>query len=131
VIRAFGQNDPLITVTGTVPDVRPYIWDAGVSIVPLRIGGGTRLKIYEAMAAGTPVVSTPVGAEGLDVTDGLNISLAADPESFAARCLALLDDQDRARAQASAALDLVTSRFSWDQVGRAFENILKQTLCPA
>jgi glycosyltransferase involved in cell wall biosynthesis len=130
-IRAFGQNDPLITVTGTVPDVRPYIWDAGVSIVPLRIGGGTRLKIYEAMAAGTPVVSTPVGAEGLDVTDGLNISLAADPKSFAARCLALLDDQDRARAQASAALDLVTSRFSWDQVGRAFENILKQTLCPA
>jgi polysaccharide biosynthesis protein PslH len=130
-IRALAAQDPLITVTGTVADVRPYIWDAAVSIVPLRIGGGTRLKIYEAMAAGTPVVSTPIGAEGLDVTDGLNISLTAEPGLFAARCLALLDNRDHARSQAAAALDLVTSRFSWDQVGHAFEDILRQATCIA
>lgn len=130
-ILALGQNDPLIQVTGTVADVRPYLWESAVSIVPLRIGGGTRLKIYEAMAAGTPVVSTPVGAEGLDVTDGLNISLAADPESFAAQCISLLHDADRRDSQAAAALDLVTQRFSWDRVGQAFDDILKQLSCPS
>src|SRR2546423_1741673 len=65
-ILAMAESDPLIEVTGTVPDVRPYLWRAAVSIVPLRVGGGTRLKIYEAMAARTPVVSTTIGAEGLE-----------------------------------------------------------------
>jgi glycosyltransferase involved in cell wall biosynthesis len=124
-VQAFAR-DPLITVTGTVPDVRPYLWNSRLSIVPLRIGGGTRLKIYEAMAAGTPVVSTPVGAEGLAISDGIDISLASDPQAFAARCLELLDHADRARAQADAALRLVESRFSWNEVGLAFERILKQ-----
>jgi polysaccharide biosynthesis protein PslH len=128
-IRALAGRDPLVTVTGTVPDVRPYLWDGAVSIVPLRIGGGTRLKIYEAMAAGTPVVSTPVGAEGLDVEDTLNISLAAEPEVFAARCLALLDNRILRESQTAAALDLVTKRFSWEQVSRAFESILKEASC--
>ena len=68
-----------VTVTGTVPDVRPYYRDALAAIVPLRTGGGTRLKILEAMAAGVPVVSTPLGAEGLPVTPGKNI-LFADPD---------------------------------------------------
>ena len=69
-VRRLAANDRHIHVTGTVDDVRPYLWNPAVSIVPLRIGGGTRLKIYEAMAARTPVVSTSVGAEGLDVRDG-------------------------------------------------------------
>ena len=60
-------------------DVRPYLWESAVSIVPLRIGGGTRLKIYEAMAAKIPVVSTTVGAEGLDIRDGENIAIADSP----------------------------------------------------
>ena len=64
---ALAQQDSRIHVTGTVPDVRPWLWGASASIVPLRIGGGTRLKIYEAMAAGTATVSTSIGAEGLDV----------------------------------------------------------------
>jgi polysaccharide biosynthesis protein PslH len=128
-IRAYAEQDPQITVTGTVPDVRPYLWNGAVSIVPLRIGGGTRLKIYEAMAAGTPVVSTPVGAEGLEVKDGINISLSVEPEAFAASCLNLLNNRERARSQSAAALDLVTSHFSWDQVGRAFETVLKQVSC--
>ena len=75
-----------IQVTGTVPDVRPHLWGASVSIVPLRIGGGTRLNIYESMAAGTPVVSTTVGAEGLDVSSPENILLADTPQTFADAC---------------------------------------------
>jgi glycosyltransferase involved in cell wall biosynthesis len=102
------------------------LWNSRISIVPLRIGGGTRLKIYEAMAAGTPVVSTPVGAEGLDVTNGSDISLAVDPGPFAASCLALLQHDAQAASQSTAALRLVESRFSWEQVGRAFEKILLQ-----
>ncbi len=117
--------DPLTEVTGTVPDIRPYLWNADISIVPLRIGGGTRLKIYEAMAAGVPVVSTVIGAEGLAVEDGRQISLADTPEAFAARCLALLESPEQARALAAEALSLVTERFSWAQVGRHFESILK------
>ncbi len=128
-IRAFAEKDPLITVTGTVPDIRPYIWESRVSIVPLRIGGGTRLKIYEAMAAEVPVVSSPVGAEGLAVTDGLDISLGDDAATFADRCVALLDNTKLARAQSAAALKLVSSRFSWERVAESFEQILKRTLC--
>jgi polysaccharide biosynthesis protein PslH len=125
-IQAYAAADPLITVTGTVADIRPYLWNAGVSIVPLRIGGGTRLKIYEAMAAGVPVVSTPIGAEGLAVRDGVNIRLTDDPAAFASSCLDLLNDRDRSRTQSSAALDLVTSEFSWNKIAGAFEDILRR-----
>ena len=84
------------------------------------------MKIYEAMAAGVPVVSTPVGAEGLTVRDGVNIRLTDDPAAFASRCLDLLNDGDRARSQAAAALDLVTSEFSWNKIAGAFEDILRR-----
>jgi polysaccharide biosynthesis protein PslH len=125
-LLGFAAEDPLITVTGTVPDIRPYLWDASVSIVPLRIGGGTRLKIYEAMAAGLPVVSTPVGAEGLDVEHGVHIRLNADAVSFAESCLDLLEDRELARKQAAAALELVSTRFSWSKIAEDFENILRR-----
>jgi len=71
----FAQQESRIHVTGTVPDVSPWLWGASASIVPLRIGCGTRLKIYEAMAAGTATVSTSIGAEGLDVSHPANIRL--------------------------------------------------------
>ena len=125
-LLAFAGTDPLITVTGTVPDIRPYLWDAAVSIVPLRIGGGTRLKIYEAMAAGLPVVSTDVGAEGLDVQQGVNILLNNDARGFADSCLQLLNGPQRAQVQSCAALELVTSRFSWGKIAEAFEDILRR-----
>jgi glycosyltransferase involved in cell wall biosynthesis len=125
-VQAYAASDPLITVTGTVADIRPYLWNAGVSIVPLRIGGGTRLKIYEGMAAGVPVVSTPVGAEGLSVCHGVNIRLTDQPAAFASHCLELLNERGRAQAQADAATDLVTSRFSWNKIASAFEDILRQ-----
>jgi glycosyltransferase involved in cell wall biosynthesis len=113
-------------VTGTVPDVRPYMWGSKVSIVPLRIGGGTRLKIYEAMAAGLPVVSTQIGAEGLDVADGETIALADTPQAFADRCLGLLDDPGTRDRMAAAALEMVSSRYSWERVTRSFEEILER-----
>jgi glycosyltransferase involved in cell wall biosynthesis len=115
-----------ITVTGTVPDVRPYLWGSRVSIVPLRIGGGTRLKIYESMAARVPVVSTVVGAEGLDVQPPQDIRLAVDPRSFAAACAALLEDAAARKAQAENAWRLVADRFSWERVAQNFEAILQR-----
>jgi glycosyltransferase involved in cell wall biosynthesis len=120
-IRALADRDPLVTVTGTVPDVRPYLWGSPVSIVPLRVGGGTRLKIYEAMAAGAAVVSTSIGAEGLDVSSPDHLRLADTPESFAEACFELLDDEPGRRRMAQAALELVSTRFSWDSVVRCFE----------
>lgn len=121
------RRDPLLHVSGTVPDVRPYLWNSLVSIVPLRIGGGTRLKIYEAMAAGVPVVSTPVGAEGLAVTPGTDIRMAQDPASFADHCLALLDSPGARAEQAARAREVVCSNFSWNKVAAVFEDILRNT----
>jgi len=123
-VLALAQKDSRITVTGTVPDVRPWMWGASVAVVPLRIGGGTRLKIYEAMAAGTPTVSTTIGAEGLDVTHPGNIRLADTSETFANECLTLLTNPEQREAVAAAALHLVTSRYSWDAVTDHFEKLL-------
>jgi len=123
-IKALEVKDSRIRVTGTVPDVRPYLWGASVSIVPLRIGGGTRLKIYEAMAAGTATVSTSIGAEGLDVSHPENIRLADTPETFADACLGLLSNSTEREAVAGAALHLVTSKYSWDAVTNQFEELL-------
>jgi glycosyltransferase involved in cell wall biosynthesis/GNAT superfamily N-acetyltransferase len=111
-------------VTGTVDDVRPYLWGSTASIVPLRIGGGTRLKIYEAMAAGVPVVSTTIGAEGLEVSSPDNIRLADTPKEFASACVELLDRPEVRLRQARAAQELVGSRCSWDAVAAAFEDAL-------
>jgi len=125
------REDSRIQVTGTVPDVRPWLWGASVSIVPLRIGGGTRLKIYEAMAAGTATVSTSIGAEGLDVSHPANIRLADRPQEFADQCLKLMNDAGQRKSVAAEALQLVTSCFSWDVVTAEFEKLLEVESCPA
>jgi glycosyltransferase involved in cell wall biosynthesis len=121
---AEGRN-PLVTVTGTVPDVRPYLWQSAVSIVPLRVGGGTRLKIFEAVAAGTPVISTTIGAEGLPLRHGETVRIADSPTAFAAECIDLLDNEYARNAIAEQALDLVRERFSWEQVAHQFEDTLR------
>jgi glycosyltransferase involved in cell wall biosynthesis len=123
-IRALAERDPGIQVTGTVADVRPWLWSSKVSIVPLRIGGGTRLKIYESMAAGTPTVSTRIGAEGLDVSHPANIRLADTPAGFAEQCIELLEDVRERERLAAEALALVTAHFSWDVVATEFERLL-------
>lgn len=120
-IRRLAEDTAGASVTGTVPDVRPYLWGARVSIVPLRIGGGTRLKIYESMAAGCATVSTAIGAEGLTIDPPNDIRIADDPEAFARECLNLLSDDDARRRTAAAALDLVRSQFSWESVTERFE----------
>jgi len=129
-ISDLSAADPRIVVTGTVPDVRPYLWGAAASIVPLRIGGGTRLKIYESMAAKVPIVSTTIGAEGLERKDGENILLADSAEDFAARCLTLLESPAERARIAGAAWEMVSSRFSWDRVACCFEEALERTPRP-
>jgi polysaccharide biosynthesis protein PslH len=127
-ITALTHRDSAIRVTGTVPDVRPYLWGAKLSIVPLRIGGGTRLKIYESMAAGVPVVSTTVGAEGLAVSDPENIRIADTPEHFAAACIDLLKNGGERVRLSNTAYDMVRAKFSWEHVTLRFEDILKQSV---
>jgi glycosyltransferase involved in cell wall biosynthesis len=118
-------SDPLIHVTGSVPDVRPYLWNSSISIVPLRVGGGTRLKIYESMAAGAAVVSTTIGAEGLAYEAGRNIEIADGAESFAKTCVDVLEDARRRQAIADAGLHMVRERFSWESVTQEFAGILE------
>jgi glycosyltransferase involved in cell wall biosynthesis len=125
-LRARADADPRLTVTGGVPDVRPYFWGATASIVPLRIGGGTRLKIFEAMAAGAPVVSTRIGAEGLPLENGEHLWLADDPRDFADACLDALENADEARRRVRSAYDLVAGRFSWRAAAAQFAAILER-----
>ena len=115
-----------ITITGRVDDMRPYLWGASISVVPLRIGGGTRLKIYECMAAGTPVVSTSVGAEGLRYTNGEDIVLADNPLGFADACIRLLSEESVRSSLARRARERAVNELSWDAVSREFEAILER-----
>jgi glycosyltransferase involved in cell wall biosynthesis len=110
-----------IEVTGTVDDVRPYIAEAAVYVVPLRVGGGTRLKIFEALAMGKAVVSTSVGAEGLPLIPGEHYIPADEPTEFAYAILALLKDSTRRKRLGLAGRRLVEERYSWSQVAREFE----------
>ncbi|MBI4609218.1 MAG: glycosyltransferase [Candidatus Rokubacteria bacterium] len=109
-----------VRVTGTVDDVRPYIAEAAVYAVPLRIGGGTRLKIFEALAMGKAVVSTAVGAEGLPLAPGENFLQADEPEEFARAVVSLLRDPARRRQLGMAGRRLVEERYAWPEVTRRF-----------
>ncbi len=117
-------DDPAVTVTGRVDDVRPYMREAAVYIVPLRIGGGTRLKIFEAMAMAKAVVSTTIGAEGLPVTSGVNAILADEPPDFARAVVALLRDEQRRGQIEAAARTLVVERYDWSAVAGELEEAL-------
>jgi glycosyltransferase involved in cell wall biosynthesis len=119
--------DPGIEVTGTVPDVRPYLWKSQISILPLRIGGGTRMKVYEAMAAGLPVVSTTVGIEGLASRPGRDLLVGDSPEEFSDRCVSLLDDSNLRNDIAESGFRLVDNHCSWEAVSRQFEKVLLET----
>ena len=106
-----------IEVTGTVDDVRPWYGSAFVVVVPLRTGSGTRLKILEAMAAGVPVVSTRLGAEGLEVTDGNDIILAESPAETAEAVQALFRSQELWQKLAEAGRTLVSRLYDWSALG--------------
>ncbi len=119
-----------VTVTGRVEDVRPFIRDAAVYVVPLRIGGGTRLKIFEAMAMGKAVVSTVVGAEGLPIVDGTHLVLADEPAAFAHAVVALLRHPERRLALEEAARALVVERYDWSAIAASFEDTLVRFAAP-
>lgn len=123
-LRALAQRDPRVQVTGWVEDVRPYVEDAAVYIVPLRIGGGTRLKIFEAMSMGKAVVSTPIGAEGLAVRHGENILLGESAEEFGRMVVTLLKDGLVRRAMGQAARRMVTENYSWARAAAQFDLVL-------
>jgi len=120
-VRALANRS--VEVTGRVESVVEHLHEAAVVVVPLRVGGGTRIKIYEAMAAGKTVVSTSVGAEGLDVHDGRDIVLANSSEMFSDAVVRLLKSpEERARLGGTAAR--VAERYSWDAAGKKFAEIL-------
>jgi glycosyltransferase involved in cell wall biosynthesis len=124
-VRQLASQD--IEVTGRVPSVIEHLREAAVFVVPLRIGGGTRLKIYEAMAMRKAVVSTTIGAEGLDVTDGRDILLRDDPQSFARCVIELLCDQSMRMKFETAAGELAM-RYDWGVVTDRFAEVLAQTV---
>jgi polysaccharide biosynthesis protein PslH len=126
-ILALATADRRIEIAGNVADVAPYYRDAHLLAVPLQSGGGTRLKILEAFAAGVPVVSTPVGCEGIEAMPGSHLSVAERPD-FADAIVRLLERPDRARVLAVRARELARTLYDWPVVGgRACEAVLSAT----
>lgn len=119
---------PGVELTGEVPDVTAELAQASVVVVPLRFGGGTRIKVLEAFAHGVPVVSTTVGCEGLDVENGRHVLLADDPSSMAAACLRLLDDEEGRTALRAQAGDLWQRRYRWSVIAPTVGEIIEAAL---
>jgi polysaccharide biosynthesis protein PslH len=117
-----------VRITGTVNDVRPFIDQGTVYVVPLRVGGGTRLKIFEALSMEKAVVSTTVGAEGLPLVDGQHFVRADAPSEFSRAVVSLLRDPDRRRSLGQAGRQLVQARYSWSSVARDFEAKCEEAL---
>ncbi len=118
-IAAFPSRDESITVTGTVDDVRPYIAAGAVYVVPLRIGGGSRLKILEALAMRKAIVSTTIGAEGLDLRPDEDLIIADRPAVMAEEIVALMRNPERAAALAACGHAMVHKTYTWPVIAEA------------
>jgi glycosyltransferase involved in cell wall biosynthesis len=116
-----------VTITGWVPDVRPYIAGATVYVAPLRVGGGTRLKLLQAMAMGRAIVATRLGAEGFPVTDGHELLLADTPEDFAQAVLGLLEDSEQRARLGETARRFVKATYGWDALVPKLEALYNRT----
>lgn len=139
-LRVVGRNPPQSLIdraadrkfswefTGFVEDVRPHIRAADVAVIPLRVGSGTRLKAFEAMALGRPVVSTTIGMEGLPVIPGEHYVAANGPREFAQAIGRLMNDSTERYRIAVNARRLLESRYSWSHIGLQFEDICRRTL---
>jgi glycosyltransferase involved in cell wall biosynthesis len=127
-LRAIAERQAGLEITGQVPDVRPHLAKAEVVVVPLRVGGGTRIKIPEAMAMAKAVVSTPVGAEGLPFHDGRQLRIVGEPEQFAGAVIELMNNAPLRNSIANAARDEVVSRYGWEPVVARVEDILEHVM---
>jgi glycosyltransferase involved in cell wall biosynthesis len=127
-LRALAGSYSRVTVTGAVADIRSYVDRASCYVVPIRIGGGTRLKIFEGMAMGKPVVSTSVGAEGLPLSPGEDLLLADNPDAFAAAVVRILSDRPLAQRLAARGRAGVCARFGWDNAAGQFAEICERTV---
>jgi len=127
LIQALPPNEGVV-LTGFLEDIRPALFRTWANIVPLTIGGGTRLKILEAMAAGLPVISTTIGAEGLEVEPGKDILLADRPEEFAKAVLQVLGDPALRKQLAQNGRKVVETRYDWGMINQAFHGYLHQVL---
>jgi len=115
--------DPAVELTGRVEDVRPYVAAAGVYVIPLRIGGGTRLKVLEAMAMGKAIVSTALGCEGFDLVPGQELVVADTPAAFAGAVVSLLRDPSRRTRLGRAARRFAGSRYDWRTIVPKMERV--------
>lgn len=125
-LRALASSN--IEFTGFVPDLRPHLAAAAAVVVPLRLGGGTRLKIVEAMAMGKAIVSTTLGAEGIEAVPGRDILIADQPEGFAAEVNRLLADPGLATDIGQSARQLAVERYSWKSAVQKLEQFYRKVL---
>ncbi len=114
-VQALGRRSG-VRVTGRVDDLQPYYDRASVAVVPSRLGGGTKLKVPEAMAAGVPIVATSTGAQGLDVEDGKHLLIANEPEAFGSAVVSLLENPEHRARLIQAARHRVENRYSWSGI---------------
>ncbi len=121
-------TNPAVIFTGRVPDIQSEVTSSAVCVVPLKTGGGTRLKILEALALGTPVVATSKGAEGLAVTHGENILIADTPAAFAAHVIRVLDDASLRRRLAANGRELIGRLYTWKHIGLALDRVLQEAI---
>jgi len=117
-----------VVVTGTVPDVRPYVYKSAVFVVPLRMGGGTRLKVLEGMSMAKAVVSTSIGCEGIDVSHDEHLLIVDEPRAFADAVLRLLDDRERRLELGRKGRALVERQYRWETVVEQLEGFYERLL---
>jgi glycosyltransferase involved in cell wall biosynthesis len=129
VLALGGQ--PGVHVTGGVPDMRPYLAEAGIFVCPLRYGAGIKNKILAALSMRAPVVATLVSVEGLDLTDGREVLIGRDPRDFGAKVSELVEDPDRAQRLAEAGRRHVTQRYSWEASVRLLHEALDRVMARA
>lgn len=122
------QQDPGLRIHGYVDDIRPLVSKAAVYVVPIRVGGGTRLKVLDALAQGKAIVSTSVGCEGIQVTNGADILIEDEPDAFGRRVVALLNDPPRRRELGARARRLAESRYDWGPIGESLTQVYERAI---
>ena len=126
-VRRLGE-DPAVTVTGYVEDIRPYIAQSLIYVVPMRMGSGTKLKVLQAMAMGTPVIATSTGAEGIEVTPGEDVLIADEPADFAQQVIDLLNNAPLRQRLAQRGRQLMEARYDWTAIAPQLEQVYETAL---